>query len=241
MVSEASRNMQDLSTQHSKRLQQEMLNIQQVSKDATKEVCEYVENSKCHFVEQICSANVSKSSMENSLLDCSKKVECSKLQWESAHMSLNNIHKDSLVKIESTVKDNIIKNNALHQEYVSASLALDSDYTVRTRNLLMDVNGALMLDHETKREIDCMTKQWLEQLNSVQQKHDESISKICVQADKSLVKDYLVDKNKSPKSHKRNVTVPSHASIEEMRSQITESKIPRTFASPNRTPFSNVN
>ncbi|KAL1330140.1 kinesin-like protein KIN-5B [Arachis ipaensis] len=251
MVSEASRNMQVMSTKQSERLQQEMFNIQQVSKDATKELCEYVENAKCHFVEQIFSANEIKSSMENCLLDCSKKVDCSKLQWESAHMSLNNIHKHSLVKIESTVKDNIIKNDALNQDYVSASLTLDSDYTAGTRNLLTDVNGALMLDHETKREIDSMTKQWLEQLNSVQQKHDENISNISVQADKSLVLDYVVDKNTSPTSYKRTV-VPSHASIEKMRTQITEegstpnhtkweSKIPLPSASPNRTPFANVN
>lgn len=49
-----------------------------------------------------------------------------------------------------------------------------------------------MLDHENKKEMDSMTTQWLEQLNSLQDKHGEDISNIHVQAEKCLVKDYLV-------------------------------------------------
>lgn len=49
-----------------------------------------------------------------------------------------------------------------------------------------------MMDHENKKAIDSMTTRWLEQLNSLQDKHGEGVSNIHVQAEKSLVKDYLV-------------------------------------------------
>jgi len=52
--------------------------------------------------------------------------------------------------------------------------------------------GALMMDHENKKEIDSMTTQLLEQLNSLQDKHDGDISDINIEAEKCLVKDYLV-------------------------------------------------
>lgn len=55
--------------QQSKRLQQEMVNLQQVSKDATKEVSEYVENAKSHFVEQIFSTCDIKATLENCHLE----------------------------------------------------------------------------------------------------------------------------------------------------------------------------
>jgi kinesin family protein 11 len=61
--------MQDTSVQQSKKLQLEMLNLQQVSKDATKEVNEYVENANSQFVEQIFSVNNFKATMEDCLLD----------------------------------------------------------------------------------------------------------------------------------------------------------------------------
>ena len=53
--------------QQSKRLWLEMLNMQEVSKDGTKEVNEYVENVKSHYVEQIFSASDIKANMENCL------------------------------------------------------------------------------------------------------------------------------------------------------------------------------
>ncbi|CAJ1968372.1 unnamed protein product [Sphenostylis stenocarpa] len=253
MVLEASRNINDASMQHSKRLQQEMLNMQQVSEDGTKEVSGYVENVKSHVVQQIFSASDIKATMENCLLECSKAVECSRKQWESANMSSCDLLKNHLAEIESTVKENILSNHALKQEFVSASLSLDSDYDAVTRTLLADVNDALKLDHENKKAMDTMTTRWLEQLNSLQDKHGEDVSNIHVQAEKSLVKDYLVDENE--RSQKRIISVPSPASFEEMRTLITEdkstenplklihaeSKISRLGVSPNRTPFADVN
>ncbi|KAK7345653.1 hypothetical protein VNO77_16261 [Canavalia gladiata] len=255
IVSEASRNMQDTSMQQSKRLQLEMFNMQQISKDATKEVSEYVENAKNHFVEQMFSVNDIKATMENCLLECSKTVDCSRKQWESARLSFNNLHKNNLAEIESTVKENILTNQALNQEFVFASQSMDSAYDAETHNLLVDVNGALMLDHENKKEMDSMTTRWLGQLNSLQDKHGEDISNIHVQAEKCLVKDYMVDQNASSTSQKRIISVPSPTSFEEMRTLITEnkstenqlklihaeSKIPLHATSPIRTPFADVN
>lgn len=61
--------MKDTNVQQSKRLQLEMLNMQQVSKDATKEVNEYVENANSQFVKQIFSVNNFNATMEDCLLD----------------------------------------------------------------------------------------------------------------------------------------------------------------------------
>ncbi|KAL2599261.1 hypothetical protein GLYMA_10G045500v4 [Glycine max] len=254
MVSGASRHMQDTSMQQSKRLRLEMLNMQEVSKDGTKEVNEYVENVKSHYVEQIFSASDIKANMENCLSECLKTVDNSRKQWESANLSLCNLQKNNLTEIQSLVKENILTNHTLNQQIGSASLSMDSDYDAITRNLLEDVNGALRLDHENKLAIDSMITRRLEQLNSLQDKHGEDVSNINIQAEKSLVKDYLVDQN--ARSQKRIIPVPSPASIEDMRTLITEnnkstenplkliqteSKIPRLAASPNRTPFADVN
>ncbi|KAE9619448.1 putative plus-end-directed kinesin ATPase [Lupinus albus] len=256
MVSEASRNMQDTSVQQSKRLQQEMLNMQQVSKVATKEVSQYVENAKDHFVEQIFSASDIKAALESCHIECSKAVDCSRQQWENAQSCFTNLHKSNIAEIECTVKENILMNHTLNQEFRSATLSMDSDYDAGTCKLLADVKGALMLDHENKKDIDSMTRRLLEQLNFVQDNHGESISNIHVHAEKCFVTDYMVDQNTSSISRKRIVSVPSPATIEEMRTQITEdntftenrlkciqgeSKIPRLAASPNRTPFADVN
>lgn len=61
--------MQDTSMQQSNRLQLEMVNMQQVSKDATKEVGEYIEIAKSQFVNQVYSASDIEATMENCLLE----------------------------------------------------------------------------------------------------------------------------------------------------------------------------
>lgn len=60
-------------------------------------------------------------------------------------------------------------------------------------NLTGLILGTLVLDHKNKKEIDSMTARWLEQLTSLTHKHGEDISNIHDQAEKSLVKDYLVN------------------------------------------------
>lgn len=55
--------------QQSKTLQLEMFKMQQVSKDATKDVSEYVDNTNSQFTEQIFSANGIKATMEDCLLE----------------------------------------------------------------------------------------------------------------------------------------------------------------------------
>lgn len=51
---------------------------------------------------------------------------------------------------------------------------------------------SLMRDHETKKGIDSLSTSCLQQLNSVQEKHGGSISKILNSAQKCLTEDYLV-------------------------------------------------
>ncbi|XP_054817526.1 kinesin-like protein KIN-5B [Prosopis cineraria] len=256
-VSEASRNMQDTSLKQSKRLLLEMYNVQKISEDATKEVGKNVENVKSHFTVQSVFASDAKTLMENCLQDCSKRVYHAREQWENAQTSLNDISENNLAEIENTVKANINSNYALNQEFVSALSRTESDYDAGTHDLVEAVNDSLMLDRENKKGIDSMTAQWSEQLHSVQEKHGASISSIQTRAEKCLEKDYLVDEHSGLTPKKRIIAVPSHASIEEMRTQVTEednasekrskwiqadSKIPHlTVASPNRTPFANVN
>ncbi|XP_065625906.1 kinesin-like protein KIN-5B [Quercus suber] len=106
-----------------------------------------------------------------------------------------------------------------------------------------------MLDHEIKKEIDSMTTLCLDQIKLIQETHGTSISDIRSQAEKCLVKDYLVDNHTSTTPKKRVIVVPSLASIEEMRTPayeisekgvklaLTESKIPHL----QRTPFAYLN
>ncbi|MBA0660865.1 hypothetical protein Goklo_012814 [Gossypium klotzschianum] len=261
MVSEASGCMKDMDIQDNRTLQQQMFMMQQVSADVGKEMCKYIEKVESHFVKDTFSAAESRGIMEDGLQECSKIVNVSRQQWENAKTYINELNKSSLAEIKSTVRENIKRNHTVHEELLSALSSTGAEVGARTGDITAAINDLLLCDRECKKEIDSLTNCCLDQLKTVQEKHGESISNIRSEAEKCITRDYLVDNHTIPK--KRDIVVPSLASIEEMRTSAfediekeennlennrskwgyNEGKIQQqiTSLSPNRTPFADVN
>ncbi|PPS00356.1 hypothetical protein GOBAR_AA20313 [Gossypium barbadense] len=279
MVSEASGCMKDMDIQDNRTLQQQMSMMQQVSADVGKEMCKYIEKVESHFVKDTFSAAESRGIMEDGLQECSKIVNVSRQQWENAKTYINELNKSSLAEIKSTVRENIKRNHTVHEELLSTLSSTGAEVGARTGDITAAINDLLLRDRECKKEIDSLTNCCLDKLKTVQEKHGESISNIRSEAEKCITRDYLlmstkplylllvsnfriVDNHTIPK--KRDIVVPSLASIEEMRTSAfediekeennsennnrskwgyNEGKIQQqiTSLSPNRTPFADVN
>ncbi|KAF2288736.1 hypothetical protein GH714_011896 [Hevea brasiliensis] len=224
MVSEISRNIQDLTIQEAKRFQQEMYSMQQVSSDAKEEISRYAEKAQMHFIEDTFSVAESRVAMENV-----------HQEWE-----------------------NISENHVAHEEFLSASSAMDVDFDSRTCDVLSAVDDSLIRDQESKKEMESITTLCLDQLKSIQEKHGQSIAYVRSEAEKYLTKDYLVDQHSGATPRRRDIPVPSLASIEEMRTPALENlKEEKNIengskwghneikvslqAQPNRAPFADVN
>ncbi|KAK8563665.1 hypothetical protein V6N12_035808 [Hibiscus sabdariffa] len=261
MVSEASGRMKNLNIEDNKILQHQMSMLQQISADVGKEMCNYIKKVEVHFIEDTFSAAESTSIMENGLQECSKRVSVSRQQWENAKTYINELNTSSLAEIKSSVSQNIRRNHAVHDELLSILSSTDADFGTRSEDIVAAINDSLLHDHEWKKDIDSFTNSCVDQLKTVQEKHGESISNIRSEAEKCITKDYLVDHHTKPV--KRDIVVPSSASIEGMRTSVfedvegeenklennrtkwgnNESKIQQhvTGFSPNRTPFTDVN
>ncbi|KAB1224008.1 hypothetical protein CJ030_MR2G007944 [Morella rubra] len=260
-VSEASRNIQHLSIQESMKLKQEMSQMQKVSTVAKKKLKEHVEKLGSRFLEDLFSTTEATTIMEDCLSECSKRVDYSGQQWENAQSAINSVNEIGIEEMGSTVMANIYSNHFAHEEFLCASSFLDADFDAKARDMLAAIKDSLMVDRQNKKKVDTMTTLCLDQLKMTQEKHGGSISNIRSQAEKCLVKDYLVDDHNSTTPKKRAVVVPSLASIEDMRTPAfaidnendtsenrlkwapTESKIPRLAVSPilQRTPFVHLN
>ncbi|KAG8500871.1 hypothetical protein CXB51_002909 [Gossypium anomalum] len=262
MVSEASGCMKDMDIQDNRTLRQQMSMMQQVSADVGKEMYKYIEKVESHFVKDTFSAAESRGIMEDGLQECSKIVNVSRQQWENAKTYINELNKSSLAEIKSTVRENIKRNHTVHEELLSTLSSTGAEVGARTGDITAAINDSLLRDRECKKEIDSLTNCCLDQLKTVQEKHGESILNIRSEAEKCITRDYLVDNHTKPK--KRDIVVPSLASIEEMRTSTfediekeennlennnrskwgyNEGKIQQqiTSLSPNRTPFADVN
>lgn len=260
MVSEASRSIKDTDFQENKTLQHHMSMIQQISTDAKDGLSKYKEKAEQHFIEDTFLAAESRAFMEDHLQDCSNMVNCSKQQWENTRSHVKELNASSASHIESTIKENICKNHAVHQEFASTFSSLDADFDVGTEEIRAMTNDSLDQDRVSKKEMDCLTSTCLDQLKTIQEQHGQGVSNIRSEAEKRLVKDYLVDQHTDTTPKKRVLVVPSLESIEEMRTSSLEkhkgddvsenvarwsqtgSKVQvQMELSPNRTPFASVN
>ncbi|KAI3871163.1 hypothetical protein MKW98_015063 [Papaver atlanticum] len=263
MVSVALKNFDEENIEVSKRLQNEVFEVQHVSEDAKNNWNEYSETLRKNFTEDTFAAAESKANMENILEECSKRVGYAEQQWNNAQLCITSLNKDSLTDVESTVEEKINSNQTAFEEFDSMSSTMSAEFIAAATDVAVAVKNSLLMDHEVKKEIDSVVKLSTDQLDSTKDSHRENVSTIRNKADQCLTKDYLVDSS-TPK--KRTLTVPTLASIEELRTPTLENLAEKCRSlnrsskgttakseaksaalhqqfqlSPNRTPFAAVN
>ncbi|CAN1275076.1 Kinesin-like protein KIN-5B [Linum perenne] len=217
MVAEASRNMQGLRIEEHKKMQQEINNIHQISTDANDDMNRYAQEVERNFIEDSFSMAESSVAMKDAirewynfslyqkeyftiLNECPSKLFCG--------------YSYSLL-YSSEKKSNA--NNVAHQEFLSASSAIDEHFSARTVDVMEAVQDTLKRDEESTHEMDAMTTLCMNQLKSIQENHGESVANIRNKADKCLRQDYQVEEDTSSRPERRVVSVPSLSSIEKMR------------------------
>ncbi|XP_010529861.1 PREDICTED: kinesin-like protein KIN-5B [Tarenaya hassleriana] len=253
MVSEASRNIQEHEIQEKKRLLEQMSEMQKVSVHANKDLSDYVMKAGNHFMENMVSSAESRTVMENYIQECMGRVDESEELLKNTHTGIQNLNAKGLQELKGTTEDAIEADKSLHDEFSSGFSSMDTYLVARTDELQKTVKESLMEDCENKEISDTMTETCMKQIVSLQENHGEGISNIRNIAEQSLIKDYLVDQNKKETPKRRVITVPSLASIEDMRSSFSKNlnedynvseKISTKMGQEggaNRTPFLEVN
>ncbi|KAG8376449.1 hypothetical protein BUALT_Bualt09G0064500 [Buddleja alternifolia] len=252
MVSKASKSFEDSSIQESKRLQLELSNMQQVLTTESKELNEYVEKVKDHYVGETFSATECRSTIENCLEECAQKVAFSGQQWLNAELSMNHLAKNGLSDVESAVRTKTLETYSIHDNLVSTSSCMAAEFDYHINDIMMSKNDALELDKENSKEIHSITMTSLNQLKSIKVNHSERISDIQSRSEQCIHRDYLVEQNTNVTPKKRVIPIPSLENIEELRTLIcdVDSKDTRKLeytqnkilqGQQQRTPFQDVN
>ncbi|KAF6156692.1 hypothetical protein GIB67_017828 [Kingdonia uniflora] len=140
-VSKAMRNMDTENTEVKKMLEQEMVNIQNISVDARKEWKGYIEKVESQFMEGTFSAADTKAAIESNLQECSNKVDSSRKHWEDAQLGINQLIKCSTEEIDSIIADKCSGNQVAFENFASVSSSTDAEFNSRACDLLTTVNG----------------------------------------------------------------------------------------------------
>ncbi|KAI3826224.1 hypothetical protein L1987_00269 [Smallanthus sonchifolius] len=263
MVSKASQNIDDLSSQDNKKLLKDLSNMLQISNDGKHEVNEYIERTKTRFTEDTFISTENRAFMENCLEECTNKVGKSLRHWDNTKLVINQLNESSMVETESFISETIRVNNLRSEDIAATHMSMDALFQSDASDLKSSANDSLMLDQEMKKEFDSMSNIFLDHLTSLKDKHGDTTEKMLSQAD-CLKKDYQVDHDSTPRKHE--IDVPSLTSIEAMRtpsfadllaatnivcenrqnflengSKLKHHHQQVTSGSPNRSPFADVN
>lgn len=256
MVSEAANGIIDLSTREEQRLHHQTTHMQHIAADGRKELTEYIVEAENNFLEDTFSAGESRAVLDSCFEECSKVADNSSRQWEHAASAVTEFKNVSIDKIASLVRENKGENQDLCERLRSASSSTDRDFAARVDDMVTAICDSLQSDRDHKEKLDSMAASCMGQLKSISEKHGAGVSDIRSKAEQCLTKDYLVDEHTSTTPRKRVITIPSPASIEEMRTRLsegnsenetrgdrTEGKLHQPIDSqpPDRTPFADMN
>lgn len=256
MVSEAANGIIDLSTREEQRLHHQTTHMQHIAADGRKELTEYIVEAENNFLEDTFSAGESRAVLDSCFEECSKVADNSSRQWENAASAVTEFKNVSIDKIASLVRENKGENQDLCERLRSACSSTDRDFAARADDMVTAICDSLQSDRDHKEKLDSMAASCMGQLKSISEKHGAGVSDIRSKAEQCLTKDYLVDEHTSTTPRKRVITIPSPASIEEMRTRLsegnsenetrgdqTEGKLHQPIDSqpPDRTPFADMN
>lgn len=262
-VSEASQNLDNLSSQDNKILLQDISNMVQVSNDGKFEVNEYIEKAKTQFTESTFISTENRALMENCIEECTNKVERSLQHWNNTELVINRVNMNSMVDTESFLSEKIHVNKLRSEEIASTHESMNTKFHSDAQDLKSSVIDSLMVDQEMKKEFDSVSKICLHHLTCLKDNHSDTTQNMLNQSE-SLKNDYQVDHDSSVR--RREIDVPSLISIEAMRAPAFEDVLETTnityenrqkivengsklkhhhqrlsSGSPNRSPFADVN
>ncbi|KAF5823551.1 putative plus-end-directed kinesin ATPase [Helianthus annuus] len=263
MVTNASRKVDESSSQDNEKLLKDLSDMVQITNDGKREVNEYMETSKIHYTEDTFISTENRAVMENCLEECTNKIGKSLQHWDNTKLVIDQLNESSMVDTESFISETIRVNKLRSDDIAATHMSMDALFKSEASDLKSSVNDSLKRDQEMKKEFDSRSKIFLDHLTCLKDKHGDTTENMLNKTE-SLKKDYQVDHDSTPTKHE--IDVPSLTSIEALRTPSFTDLLATTnivcenrqtyvengskfkyhhqqitSGSPNRSPFADVN
>lgn len=204
------------------RLQQEMSTMQVATASVEAEWTNYMKQAESQYIEDNSAVESGKKEMEVVLQNCLQKAKLGAQQWSDAQESLFNLEKRNVDSVHDIVRGGMDANQSLRARLSSAVSSALEDADVASRNLLSSIDHSLQLDNDACGNLDSLIVPCCGELRELKGGHYHKIVEITENAGKCLLEEYLVDQPSSATPRRRAYTLPSIASIEELRTPAFE-------------------
>eukprot|EP01018_Ginkgo_biloba_P020856 Gb_32401 [translate_table: standard] len=217
LVQSAVRNLRESAINKAHELQQGMLNMQHVTSDIQTQWNLYMKQAENHYVEDTTSVATGHCCMEEILRECMMKATAAGVQWRNTQDSLQQLEKDNVEAVGCIIESGKEANQLLLANFTKAASSADEEVNIGNDNLLSSIDNSLKLDHEVCINLQSTIAPRANEFMELQRNHYGKVVEITKQADKYLQEDYMEDQASCTTPRRRPITLPSMASIEELR------------------------
>nr|XP_017256016.1 PREDICTED: kinesin-like protein KIN-5D isoform X2 [Daucus carota subsp. sativus] len=222
LVQTAADDLQECSTIRTNKLQEEISNIQDCTYSAQEECTEYAKKFESQYLEDTTAVDIEKDKMDSGLLLCMKKAKMVSERWNQAYESLLSQQRSNVNSIDSIIKVSTESNQKLHAHLSTVALSTLEEANTANNNSLSYIEYLLGLDHKACQEIKSHTVPCQDDLRDMECAHSQKIVEISEISEKCLIEEYMAEDQSCSTKTNRPLTLPSIASIEDLRTPAFE-------------------
>ncbi|XP_064970827.1 kinesin-like protein KIN-5A [Musa acuminata AAA Group] len=177
----------------------------------------YMEETENHYIEDTAAVESSRNDIEEGLKSCMAKARMGTQQWRNAQNSLLILGKGNEASADSIVRNGLDANQHLRAKLSSAVSSTLEDVNTSNKDILSCIDSSLKLDQDACANLDSVLVPCHGELRELKNGHYHKIVEITDIAEKCLEEEYTVDGPSCSTPKKRSISLPSIASIEELR------------------------
>ncbi|CAN4100917.1 unnamed protein product [Withania somnifera] len=217
LVQTAINDLQESAYNRTSRLKQEMSTMEDSTTSVKAEWTNFMEKAECHYLEDSASVEKGKKEMEEVLQICLQKAKLGAEQWANAQRSLISLEERKVAFIDKIVREGMNANEALRAQFLSGVSSTLEDTDVASKRVLCSIDHSLQLDHDARGNLDSIIVPCCGELRELKSGHYHRVVEITEHAGQCLSHEYMVDEPSCTTPKKRNFSIPSAGSIEELK------------------------
>ncbi|KAK6926875.1 Kinesin motor domain [Dillenia turbinata] len=234
LVQEAVYDLRESATLRASKLQKEMTTMQDSMSSVKTEWTGYMERTEGHYCKDMATVESGKKGLEEVLQNCLNMAKMSEKQWLNAQESLHGLEKSNVASVDCIIRqktnaelpfvifrEGMEANQILRARFSSAISSAVDDVDAASKGLLSSIDNSLQLDHDARENLDSMIIPSCGDLRQLKSGHYHKIVEITENAGNCL-NEYKVDEPSCSTPRKRPFSLPSVASIEELKTPAFE-------------------
>lgn len=217
LVSSKLKHLRDTGAKDFNEMEQGMLDMHATSSTARVKWEGFMSQAEAGYAEHSAGLTAKNSQLQKIIQECSKGTKVIGDKWRGAQQSFQELERNSLVQVESIVKEGMCSNELMLTKLRESNMSIGSSIEDGYAKFLESIEGSLANDRDAGAAALSSCSIQSTALTELQNSHNLGTLNIEGLADKCFNQEYMEDTPTCTTPRKRDIEVPSQASIDVLR------------------------